>query len=168
MIWYGWVAYTFLWLIVLLVFPIRIDVFAVFSLFDAKIGVRVGLFGVRVYRLWASLTEREVLQNGKPYHPRRPVRDASRLRLLRRIWAFARAVPARLAIDVSCLVGLYDSDRNWIPQAVADLLVLPHVTLTVRPSAEQVCKGVVKGRVWFTLSDVFLGFCRTAAHIKEI
>lgn len=159
MIWYGWIAYGLMWLVVLTVFPIRIDVFAVFSLFDAKIGVRVGLYGVRVYRLWASLADKEVLQNGKPYHRRLGGTKAAYRRALR-VWAYARMVQAHVAFDVSCLVGLYDVERNWVPQAVADLLWLPHVTLVVRPSAEQVCKGVVKGKIWLTAYDLLRALWR--------
>ena len=163
MIWYGWIAYALMWILILLVFPIRIDVFAVFSLFDAKIGVRVGLFGAKVYRLWVSLTDRELLQNGKPYHRRRPMGSAHGLRVAQRALTFVRAVPAHYAFDVSCLLGLYAPEHNWIPSAVANLLDLPHVTLTVRPSSEQVCKGVLKGRIWLTLSDLLVACYRRMA-----
>lgn len=156
MVWYGWIAYAFLWLVVIAVFPIRVEVYVGFSLFDAKMGVRVGVFGAKILRVWLSLEDKEVLLNGRPYHAKRPQRGRSRrMRAVKKahlaVSLLARA-DARFALD--CMVGFANEERNWALAALADALSLPKTTIAVYLSREQVCKGMCKGRIIFTLWDL--------------
>ena len=159
MVWYGWLAYALLWVTVVAVFPVRLNVFALFSLFDAKVGVRVGIFGARVVRVWASLADKTLLLNGKSYHPKRHKGSRARTHGVgRKRVGYILALLGRIgcSVEMDCLVGLYDARYNWLPVALADLLRMPRVVLRVRSSDEQVCKGLIKGKITLTIWDVVL------------
>lgn len=156
MLWYGWLAYALLWLVVVMVFPLRVGVYAAFSLFDAKLGIRVCLYGAKLVRIWVDVPNKETSLNGRPLrfkgkHTRK--RRVPTLALGRQL---VSALDVHLAVNL--LVGTYDEAYRWLPLAICQLPMPNAVSVRAYPATRQICKGYVEGKAWFTLWDLLRAF----------
>ena len=153
--WYVWLGIGVASALFIAVLPIRIGVYAAFSLFDGRVGVRLGVCGLPVVRLWGDLSLAALYLNGKPRRLFGRGREESDRTVLPVAAAALRALAGvRYAIGIDLLLGTYDVAHSWLPLAVCDMLSLPHVEVRAYAASSQVCKGVARGKITLHLWDV--------------
>ena len=153
--WYVWLGIGVASALFIAVLPIRIGVYAAFSLFDGRVGVRLGVWHLPVFRLWCDLTLGVLQVNGKPRPFSAGDKEEGAGTILSATAVALRALAGvRYAFGIDLLVGTYDPAHSWLPLAVCDALPLPHVEVRAYAASSQVCKGVLRGKISLHLWDV--------------